>query len=212
MALKDTLARLNDINLNEIDLNDLDLSSAGLWPGPVKVICGIALGLVLSLAGYFFLITDLQSELARVVQQESTLKSDYAEKYRQSALLEDYRQQAKEMEANFRMILSQLPSDTEIPGLIDDINKVGTANGLIFNKIDLLPEVILEYYVEKPIRIEVVGGYHDLGAFVSDVADLSRIVTLHDFTIKPVGGSEVGRLLRMEITAKTYRYKDGAST
>ena len=86
MALKDTLARLNDINLNEIDLNDLDLSSAGLWPGPVKVICGIALGLVLSLAGYFFLITDLQSELARVVQQESTLKSDYAEKYRQSAL------------------------------------------------------------------------------------------------------------------------------
>jgi type IV pilus assembly protein PilO len=167
---------------------------------------------VLSLAGYFFLITDLQSELARVVQQESTLKSDYAEKYRQSALLEDYRQQAKEMEANFRMILSQLPSDTEIPGLIDDINKVGTANGLIFNKIDLLPEVILEYYVEKPIRIEVVGGYHDLGAFVSDVADLSRIVTLHDFTIKPVGGGEVGRLLRMEITAKTYRYKDGAST
>jgi type IV pilus assembly protein PilO len=212
MALKDTLARLNDINLNEIDLNDLDLSSAGLWPGPVKVICGIALGLVLSLAGYFFLITDLQSELARVVQQESTLKSDYAEKYRQSALLEDYRQQAKEMEANFRMILSQLPSDTEIPGLIDDISKVGTANGLIFNKIDLLPEVILEYYVEKPIRIEVVGGYHDLGAFVSDVADLSRIVTLHDFTIKPVGGGEVGRLLRMEITAKTYRYKDGAST
>lgn len=116
------------------------------------------------------------------------------------------------MEANFQKILSQLPLDTEIPGLIEDISTVGSNNGLVFNKIDLQPEQVLEYYVEKPIRMEVVGGYHDLGAFVSDVADLSRIVTLHDFEITPQGGGvEQGKLLRMGITAKTYRYKDGVS-
>ena len=98
--------------------------------------------------------------------------------------------------------------------MIEDISKVGVSNGLVFNKIDLLPEQVLEYYIEKPIRIEVVGGYHSLGAFVSDVADLSRIVTLHDFQIKPQGGgrTEGGTLLTMEITAKTYRYKDGAGS
>jgi type IV pilus assembly protein PilO len=212
MALKDTIEKLNNINLSELDLNELDLSSAGLWPGPVKVLCGLVLAIVLLGVGYVFLVTDLQNELGKVVREENALKTDYEDKFRQASLLEGYRQQAKDMEANFQMILSQLPSDTEIPGLIDDISNVGTSNGLVFNKIDLLPEVILEFYVEKPIRIEVVGGYHDLGAFVSDVADLSRIVTLHDFDISPIGGQgEAGRMLRMGITAKTYRYKDGAS-
>ena len=85
------------------------------------------------------------------------------------------------------------------------------SNGLVFNKIDLQPEQVLEYYVEKPIRMEVVGGYHGLGAFVSDVADLSRIVTLHDFEIAPQGAGrmqQAQKLLRMGITAKTYRYKE----
>ena len=212
MALKDTIDKLNNINLSEIDLSDLDINSAGLWPTPIKVITALGVFVLILALGYFFLVTDLQQDLAKAGEEEKSLKTSYREKYAQASNLEGYRLQAKEMEANFQKILSQLPLDTEIPGLIEDISTVGSNNGLVFNKIDLQPEQVLEYYVEKPIWMEVVGGYHDLGAFVSDVADLSRIVTLHDFEITPQGGGvEQGKLLRMGITAKTYRYKDGVS-
>ena len=213
MALKDTIDKLNNIDLSEIDLSDLDVNSAGLWPTPIKVITALGVFVFILAAGYFFLVTDLQQDLAKAGAEETSLKTSYREKYAQASNLEGYRLQAKEMEASFQKILSQLPLDTEIPGLIEDISTVGSNNGLVFNKIDLQPERVLEYYVEKPIRMEVVGGYHDLGAFVSDVADLSRIVTLHDFEITPQGGggAEQGKLLIMGITAKTYRYKDGVS-
>ena len=212
MALKDTIDKLNNIDLSEIDLSDLDVNSAGLWPTPIKVITALGVFVLILAAGYFFLVTDLQQDLAKAGAEETSLKTSYREKYAQASNLEGYRLQAKEMEASFQKILSQLPLDTEIPGLIEDISTVGSNNGLVFNKIDLQPERVLEYYVEKPIRMEVVGGYHDLGAFVSDVADLSRIVTLHDFEITPQGGgAEQGKLLIMGITAKTYRYKDGVT-
>ena len=123
-----------------------------------------------------------------------------------------YRIQQKEMEETFESILRQLPSDTEIPGLIEDITLVGLENGLEFTSIDLQPEVVHEFYIEKPIQIVVSGGYHSLGSFVSDVSDLSRIVTLHDFTISPkgrlTGGDVSGSHLNMVILAKTYRYND----
>ena len=99
--------------------------------------------------------------------------------------------------------------------MIEDITLVGLKNGLSFQSIDLRPEVKHEFYVEKPIQINVTGSYHDLGSFVSDVADLSRIVTLHDFEIQPVGGGrgkqDTGGLLNMNILAKTYRYNDERS-
>ena len=159
--------------------------------------------------GYFSVISDMQSTLQKRQAEEQSLRSDFETKYLQSANLLAYRAQAKEMEEKFETILRQLPSDTEIPGLIEDISAVGTSNGLTFSKIDLLPERVLEYYVEKPIQIEVTGSYHDLGAFVSDIADLSRIVTLHDFDIAPSGSQREGRgLLKMAIRAKTYRYKE----
>ena len=213
MALKDTIDKLNNIDLSEIDLSDLDVNSAGLWPTPIKAITALGVFVLILALGYFLLVTDLQQDLAKAGAEETSLKTSYREKYAQASNLEGYRLQAKEMEASFQKILSQLPLDTEIPGLIEDISTVGSNNGLVFNKIDLQPERVLEYYVEKPIRMEVVGGYHDLGAFVSDVADLSRIVTLHDFEITPQGGggAEQGKLLIMGITAKTYRYKDGVT-
>jgi type IV pilus assembly protein PilO len=93
------------------------------------------------------------------------------------------------MEQSFQAIIRQLPGDTEIPGLIEDITLVGLKNGLGFTSIDLQAEIRYEFYIEKPIKIIVNGSYHDLGSFVSDVADLSRIVTLHDFTILPVRGN-----------------------
>jgi type IV pilus assembly protein PilO len=112
-----------------------------------------------------------------------------------------------EMEESFGALVSQLPSDTEVPGLLEDITNKGEQNGLAISKIDLLPEVPQEFYIELPISIVAVGSYHDLGAFISGMAGLPRIVTLHDFNIASSGSNT--NQLEMNIVAKTYRYRDG---
>ena len=117
--------------------------------------------------------------------------------------------QMVEMEESFGALISQLPSDTEVPGLLEDITNKGLLNGLEISSIDLQPEVAREFYVELPIAISARGSYHDLGAFISGMAGLPRIVTLHDFTIR--ADKDGGSALGMSITAKTYRYKDGES-
>ena len=172
MAFQDVLQSLRDIDISDLDLSDLDFSTAGQWPTPVKVMAAVFGFSVALLAGYFFLITDMQKDLERAGNKEQTLRQSFESKYQQAGLLEDYRRQAKEMEDKFESILRKLPSDTEIPGLIEDITEVGITNGLIFNQFDLQEEEQLEFYVEKPINIEVTGGYHELGAFVIDVPHL----------------------------------------
>ena len=208
MAMAELLESLRDFDLDK--LNDLD--NIGSWPLAVKVIIWLLILIGALTFGYFLHVTELQTQLDRVVIQESTLRRDYEEKFFQAVHLNAYRLQQKEMEETFEAILRQLPSDTEIPGLIEDITQVGLENGLEFSSIDLQSETIHEFYIEKPIKIAVSGGYHNLGSFVSDVADLSRIVTLHDFTIRPkgrnAGGDSPGGHLSMVILAKTYRYND----
>ena len=208
MAMADLLESLRDFDLDQ--LNDLD--SIGSWPLAVKVIIWLLIFIGALALGYFLHVTELQKELDRIVVQETNLRTDYEEKFFQAVHLDAYRLQQKKMEETFEAILSQLPSDTEIPGLIEDITQVGLENGLEFSSIDLQSEAVHEFYIEKPIQIVVSGGYHNLGSFVSDVADLSRIVTLHDFTIRPkgrsVGGDSPGGHLTMVILAKTYRYND----
>ncbi len=199
-------------SLQNFDTDQLnDLNQVGSWPMAVKVIIWIIAFVGALAAGYFTHITNLQAELAKAQQEEVKLREDYETKYNAAAHLEAYRKQQQQMEESFEAILRQLPGDTEIPGLIEDITLVGLKNGLSFRSIDLQPEVRHEFYVEKPIRISVTGSYHDIGSFVSDVADLSRIVTLHDFEITPQGnarGPEAGGVLSMNILAKTYRYND----
>ncbi|MEJ6683235.1 MAG: type 4a pilus biogenesis protein PilO [SAR86 cluster bacterium] len=209
MAIQDAIESLRSFDLN--DLNDVN--NIGSLPVAVKSIIWM-LAFVAGLAiGYFIFVTPLQEELTKTQKQEVSLRVDFEKKYFESAHLEGYRQQKKEMELSFETILRQLPSDTEIPGLIEDITLVGLKNGLNFTSINLQAEKKFEFYIEKPIQIVVSGSYHELGSFVSDVADLSRIVTLHDFTILPEGegarGAEnIGGILRMNILAKTYRYND----
>ena len=197
-------------NFDYEQLNDLD--NVGSWPLAVKFILWILIFAAAIGLGYFLHITNLQAELQRAVAEEKNLRNDYETNYFQAAHLASYRIQQKEMEETFESILRQLPSDTEIPGLIEDITLVGLENGLEFTSIDLQPEVVHEFYIEKPIQIVVSGSYHSLGSFGSDVADLSRIVTLHDFTISPkarlTGGDVSGSHLNMVILAKTYRYND----
>ena len=187
-----------------------DLNNVASWPTAIKAIIWVAVFVGAIAAGYFAHVTGLQNDLQKVVRDEANLRTDYEQKYFEAAHLEAYRKQQREMEESFEAILRQLPGDTEIPGLIEDITLVGLENGLTFSSIALQPEITQEFYIEKPIQIKVSGSYHDLGAFVSDVADLSRIVTLHDFTISKVSGKagDGGGLLQMDILAKTYRYND----
>ncbi|WP_349570721.1 type 4a pilus biogenesis protein PilO [Azotobacter salinestris] len=194
-------------SLRKVDLADLDLNNLGSWPAPVKVItCLLMLIAVLAL-GYNFHLKDLQAQLDRERGEEGTLKQQFSTKAFQAANLEAYRQQMVEMEASFGALLRQLPSDTEVPGLLEDITRTGLGSGLEFEEIKLLEEVAQQFYIELPIQISVVGTYHDLATFVSGVASLPRIVTLHDFDIKPVASGDNTKL-RMKILAKTYRYND----
>ncbi|CAD5106475.1 type 4a pilus biogenesis protein PilO [Zestomonas carbonaria] len=194
-------------SLRKIDINDLDFNNLGSWPAPVKVIvCALLLIVVLAL-GYNFHLKDLEAQLDQKRAEETTLKEQFSSKAFQAANLEAYKEQMKEMEVSFGALLRQLPSDTEVPGLLEDITRTGLGSGLEFEEIKLLPEVAQQFYIELPIQISVVGAYHDLATFVSGVSSLPRIVTLHDFEIKPVSADSTSKL-RMSILAKTYRYND----
>jgi type IV pilus assembly protein PilO len=209
MAMQDILDGLQNFDIDQLN----DLNNVGSWPIAIKVLmCVLAFAGALAL-GYFLHITNLQKELEGIQAIQAELRQDYEKKYFKAVHLEEYQAQQKEMQESFNTILRQLPSDTEIPGLIEDITLVGLKNGLTFTSIELQNEQLHEFYIEKPIKIVVTGSYHDLGSFVSDVADLSRIVTLHDFTIHPdrtraKSGDGRGGLLRMSILAKIYRYND----
>lgn len=194
-------------SLREFDINDINFDNIGTLPLLVKaILCVILLALILT-GGYYYHIKDLQAQLLQVEKSELTLKQDYEKKAFQVANLDAYRRQMTEMEESFGALISQLPSDTEVPGLLEDITNKGLLNGLEISSIDLQPEVSREFYVELPIAISASGSYHDLGAFISGMAGLPRIVTLHDFTIR--ASSEANAPLNLNITAKTYRYKDG---
>ena len=200
MALQDTLEQLQNF-----DFGDLDINNIGSWPTVVKSIIMLLLLVAVLGGGYYAYLTDKQTMLASVEAKETDLRRDYEAKAFQAANLDAYRKQKDEMEATFGALLKQLPSDTEVPGLLEDITRTAIDNELVIESIDLQPERRTEFYVELPIDIVVEGDYHKIGSFVSGVANLSRIVTLHDFEIQPE--SSVNDL-KMNILAKTYRYLD----
>ena len=186
------------------DPNNLDVSAAGSWPIGVKVIVYIiAFGLVL-FAGNHFYISDKATQLDRNIAQEGTLKTEFQNKSFQVANLVTLRQQMADVEEEFSELLRQLPTQKEVPGLLEDISDIGRAAGLDIRLIELAPEKKDQFYIELPINIEVRGTYHQMGQFVSGIAAIKRIVTLHDFTIKPTDDGS----LEMAILAKTYRYDD----
>jgi type IV pilus assembly protein PilO len=204
MAFEDTMR-----SLREFDINDLDFDNVGAWPVPIKLFIWVALLAAVLAAGYYYHIEDLQISLAKVEAEEVKLKKEFEKKAFQAANLDAYRQQMVEMEESFGALVSQLPSDTEVPGLLEDITNKGLLNGLNVASIDLQKEQAREFYVELPIAIAASGSYHDLGAFISGMAGLPRIVTLHDFNISLKGRN--ANSLQMKIIAKTYRYKDEES-
>ena len=193
--------------LNEIDLNDLDLENVGSWPAAARAIVAVMLFVLIVVLGYYYHIANLSDRLDASERKELELRREFERKAFEAQNLDAYKVQLKEMRDSFGALVSQLPSDTEVPGLLEDISSKGELNGLTIESIDLLDEVREEFYVELPIAIEATGSYHDLGAFISGMAGLPRIVTLHDFDIEM--SDDDSSNLSMEITAKTYRYRDG---
>lgn len=190
--------------LKGFQASDLDLNSGGDWPVLVKAIFFVILFVAVCGGGWWFVVKAQQTSLDQAIAKESQLKQSFEAKAFQVANIVQLREQMVEMEEQFGALLRQLPSDTEVPGLLEDITSTGTGSGLEFESINLLPEIQREYYVELPIEIKVQGNYHELGAFVSGVAGLPRIVTLHDFSIQPAGADQ----LNLQILARTYRYRD----
>ena len=203
MSLQDTIDQLQTIDFSDTD-------KIGVWPMPVRVFIWVSVFALIVGGTWWFFIRDMNLTLSTAQQEETRLRADFEKKAFEAANLEDYRAQMVAMDEQFQGLLAQLPSDIELPGLIDDIAEKAEDSGLVLNKREFLAEVRKEFIVEKPIQIEVTANtYHDLGGFVSGVAGMPRIVTLHDFSITPTTPSaqnSAGNGLQLNITAKTYRY------
>jgi len=193
--------------INNFDPNEIDWENMGSWPLVGKAIFAVIIFIGILVGGYFFMVQPTIEKLDRAVREESQLKKDYENKAFQVANLEEYKAQMADMEQSFESILKQRPRDTEVPGLIDDISLAALNNGLDLKVISPQEQVATQFYNELPIDVEVEGDYHELGAFVSSVASLPRIVTLHDFSIDK-SSSDDDRL-KLTILAKTYRYNEG---
>jgi type IV pilus assembly protein PilO len=197
------------MNLVE-ELQSLDVNDIGRWPLAFRLaVIVIVFVLVVGLGVYWTIIQDKAPQLQRAVADEENLRISFEQKQRKAANYDAYRAQLTQMEQSFGTMLRQLPGETEIPSLIVDISQTGLAAGLQEKLFQPQPEVPKDFYAEKPIKISLSGGYHEIANFVSGVAALPRIVTLHDIKITPDAGGEFDDLT-MEVTAKTYRYIEEA--
>ncbi len=183
---------------------DLDFNNLGSAPSLVKgILLLIVLAVILGL-GYYLHARHQIAELKKTQQEEQQLRETFKNKYHKSANLEAYKAQLEEMQRDFGSLLRQLPSKTEIPGLIVDISQTGLASGLEILLFRPQADIVRDFYVEKPIEIKVQGTYEEMARFASGIASLPRIVTLHNIQLTPTDNGE----LTMNVIAKTYRYLD----
>lgn len=195
-----------------------DFSNIGSWPLPGKIFVIVAVMLVVLGLGYYFDTSSQVSQLDSERNKEAQLLEEFKTKYKKAANLQAYRDQMAEMQETFKGLLQQLPRNTEIPGLLDEISYAATGAGVELISHKYLDEVKQEFYIEKPIQILATGSYHQISDFVSRVSGLPRIVTLHDFKIEPASSKASGRggsqpdsggaeRLSFSVLAKTYRYE-----
>jgi type IV pilus assembly protein PilO len=196
------------MNLLE-ELKALDPKDVGRWP---LLFRALAIGvLFLVLTGAFIYLWPVRSQLPELDlarKEEQDLRQTFDEKQRKAANFEAYKSQLKEMERSFGAMLRQLPGRTEVPNLLVDISQTGLAAGLKEKLFQPDPEIRRDFYAELPIKIRLTGSYHQFGSFVSGIAALPRIVTLHDISIVPESKESGPDRLTLDVTAKTYRYLD----
>jgi type IV pilus assembly protein PilO len=192
------------------DLRSLDPNDPGRWPFPVRAgAVGLCFVLVAALLFYFFVYSEQQPILEQVRSEEATLRTTFEDKHRKAVNLAVYQQQLADIERSFGALLRQLPGKTEVPSLLIDISQVGVAAGLEEKLFQPSGEIKKDFYAELPIKIKVIGSYHQMGEFVSGIAALPRIVTLDEMKITREN-KDVYDNLSFELTAKTYRYLDDA--
>jgi type IV pilus assembly protein PilO len=187
------------------ELRRLNPRDIGSWPVLPKL--GVLLVLVIVILGlaYFFDWASQWEELTAARAKEDTLRNAFLDKKRQAINLEAYRKQLADIEQSFGAMLKQLPNRSEMEALLSDINQAGLGRGLQFELFKpASAEIMSDFYAELPIQIKVIGNYHDIGAFASDVSQLSRIVTLNNLAL----GTDKDGNLMMDATARTFRYLD----
>lgn len=191
--------------INSFDPNDIDWNNMGSWPLVGRVIFALIVFAGVLTATYFLDVQGLIDKNDQVVKKEEQLKQDFERQAFRVANLAAYKTQLEEIEASFGSLLRQLPRETEVAGLLEDITSAALGSSLEIKTIKLEDEVETEFYTELPINIDVIGEYHDFGTFVSAVAGLGRIVTLHDFHVTSAKLDDANKL-NLKIVAKTYRY------
>jgi len=191
--------------MKDIELSEIDFSNMGAWPALAKTAFILAICIAILVLGYFIDIQNQQDGLKRAENKEQQLKDEFKKTYTKVINLDAYKLQMKAMQASFGSMLRQLPSKTEVEGLLVDISQTGLASGIEFKLFKPEQEKFVDFYAELPIKISMTGSYHQFGTFVSGIAALPRIVTLHDIAIKQAGQTGA---LTMDMTAKTYRYLD----
>lgn len=198
------------------DFNNIDFNNAGSLPAPVKAVLLAIVFFVILVLGYYLLWIDAFAARDAAKAKEQELRQVFLDKKSQAINLEAYKLQMVEIERTFGALLRQLPDKSQMDGLLTDINQAGLGRGLEFELFKPGQESQAEFYAEMPISIKVLGTYHDLGAFATDISKLSRIVTLNDISVssnnkdasKDVKMAASGAVLVMEAMAKTYRYLD----
>ena len=191
--------------MNLSELNNLNFSNLGNWPVAAKAALMVLLAALIAGAWFYFDSRDQFALLERYQKEEGALKSEFLLKQDKVLNLEIYKQQLEEMKVDFAEMLRQLPDKSEIADLLVDVSQTGLAAGLEFELFQPLSELEKDFYVELPIKIKVIGGYHEFGGFVSGLAALPRIITMHDVKITKAKAGD-GANLVMEAMAKTYRY------
>ena len=195
------------VNLNALieEIKRTNWQDPGTWHVAPKLLVLVAIVAGIPVAAYF---ADTQSQIEELENgrnQETKLKEEYLGKKKQAINLDLHRQQLREIDTQFGALLRQLPNRSQMDALLVDINQAGLGRGLQFDLFKPAPsETVREFYAELPIQVKVVGNYHDMGAFASDVGQLSRIVTLNDISIQ--AGKD--GILTMDAVARTFRYLD----
>ena len=194
------------------DLRSLDTNDPGRWPLPIRA---GAVALVFAAAVTVGIwLTVIKAEMPKLEQAQATereLRGQFEDRQRKAANFDAFRAQLAEIERDFGAMLRQLPGKTEVPNLLVDISQTGLGAGLEEQTFTPMGEIQKDFYAELPIKLRYTGSYHELGNFVSGIAALPRIVTLHDISIRPVKGENPDELT-LDVTAKTYRYLDEEAT
>ena len=192
--------------MNWADINNLDMKDIVTAPAPVRAVVVALVFVAIVALGWYFVWADSLANLERAKQEEQSLRDAYAAKKIQVFHYDTYKRRLVEIERSLASMLRQLPNRSEMDALLTDINQVGVGRGLAFDLFRPGTETPADFYATLPVAIKVTGSYHDMGAFVSDLAKLPRIVTLHDVSLTPLGGEKGG--LAMGARIQTYRYLD----